>query len=206
MHIAKKKYIISSITIIPIIFSIGFIYFINQKVDYVEWDIDYPIYESLEELESDSDLIIIGEPNNIKNYVQKEDSGIVEEGYTITNFKVNHIISQNKNTEIPNEISVVEPYFDYELSLSQKVVLQAGKQIIKNEEYIPMEIGEKYLLFLYFVEEENKYIINGIHQGTYHIFKNSKTLYENNEVQDEHYNQLRKEIIDKYEKDMKEVM
>lgn len=194
----------SSIVIVLLILALGIMIYINQKTDYVSWEADYPIYYSPDDLEKNSDLIIIGSPQSIKNHVRKDERGIVEEGYTVTGFKIDSIVSENSNYEIPEQISVIEPYFDYEPSLRQKLVLSAGKQIITTENYQPMKENSKYLLFLYFVEDENVYVINGLYQGKYRIDNsNLEVYYGECKEQDYKYNsQLNELVKNKYKKEI----
>lgn len=186
----KRKITMRLIYTIAIILLLGFsgYIYINLKTDFVSFDANYPIYHSAEELENDSDLIVIGSPKSMRNYVLKDEIGIVEEGYTVTDFEIDNIISQRMDENITKKISVLEPYFDYELSLKQKLVLQVGTQIIKTEEYEPMIKNNQYLLFLRYVSEEDKYVINGIFQGKYHISGDILTYHEQSEEEDhKHY-------------------
>ncbi len=203
--IKKKitKFLISTIAIAFLLCLSGY-YYINQQTDYVSWDVNYPIYNSIEELEYDSDFIVIGTPISNQNHAIIDEYGIIEEGYTITDLKVNKVVSKNKSKEIPKKISVVEPYFNYDLSLEQKLVLLAGNQLITREGYKPMIQNGKYLLFLRFIEEEDKYIISGLYQGSYLINEYNEGHHEEHseEHEHDHYNKLKKLALDKFKKEI----
>lgn len=174
----------------------------GEKVTYNKsqaFDATYVIPSDLEALENSSEVIVKGSFTGSRE-TDKDDSLIGPS--TVSQFKVDEIYKGNVDKDT---ISVLEPY-----------------EIVKNdfiniEGYIPMEDGKDYLLFL---RENNteygkQYSIISISFGKYNL-SNTKTVqtYQksieyldevlesdfvtNSQVECDKYNNIKEEIISKY--------
>lgn len=200
--ISKQSLVVYCLFIIAIICLLSVI--LNQKVEYLSWDADNAYYGSLDELERDSNLIVIGTPLDTKNFLSVTKDNFINEGYTKTQFKVDQVLYADNGTVSTDEITLIEPYFVYEFNLQQKLLTQIDKQIIAYEEYTPMERNNKYVLFLSLNSSKDSYLINGIHQGQYNLSEFTSTprsqFYDNNS--DNHINGLRNSILNKYREEV----
>lgn len=193
VHLTMKKNILFGI-IIFIITGMGSYYYFDQKTNVVIWSADFEMYESVHELVDDSDLIVIGNPKAKKNHIVIIDDGIVEEGYTITDFKINKVVSADDIDEKAhlNDIIVVEPYYYYDDPI--------GQSLISIEGYAPMRMKGKYILFLQSNREGDMYLINGVYQGKHNInAQNSER-----DIFKDHANSihLREDVLSKYENEI----
>lgn len=176
----------------------GVYYYYEQKIKYVVWDSDIKIYASVDQLIKDSDLIVIGAPTETKNHVIIVED-MVEEAHTITNFKIDKVVSMEFSNK-SKHITIIEPYFFYNLSAAQKIVNSAGKMLISDEGYIPMDDKQRYMLFLKLHKDGDMYLINGSYQGKYNISSDHIETNHN----DSHIQTLYKEVLNKFEMEIEE--
>ena len=113
---------------------------INQ-VD-AEW---MPSAESVEELPLVSDLIIVFEPTSQENALSHFSDGLVENGYTKTSGIAQRVLKGT--VEEGSTVQITEVCY----------TTNSGSELWTIGGYLPMEIGQKYLLFLTAYDAESPY-------------------------------------------------
>lgn len=191
----KRKRLLS-ILVCFFIGLVGLYLYLEQQTQVVVWGANYKVYESVDEIEKDSDLIVIGRPIDKSNHIVLREDGTVEEGYTITKFKINKVISNTTNINRNNiqDISLIEPYFIYDEIIGQKLISIEG--------YEPMDKQEKYILFLTLNKEGDNYFINGLSQGKHNINGNNHS--KKHKYHDDN-SDLDKKVLEKFYDDIKDL-
>lgn len=150
------------------------------------------ILHSKDELVKSSELIVVAQPENNsedgKSIIKYEPTnGHPYDFYTLTNVKIMKVIKGNIE---PNTVLPVANFEGYE-----KESFKKAKKVYKTDETISFDKNKKYLLFLS-KDFDGNYRVISINQG---IFEASKDSNITNNTQ---YNNLRNDIIKKYEKDL----
>lgn len=124
----------------------------------------YKIYESIEMLQKDADVIFEIQVNEKKdNIVNYTEDNYPANGYTLTTANVIKSYSGN-NINASILVSIAEPYYEY--------ITPLGRYVDTFEGYSPMKVSGKYLLFLKENKESGYYTILGIYQGKYLLIDN----------------------------------
>ncbi|KGA97928.1 hypothetical protein AJ85_12900 [Alkalihalobacillus alcalophilus ATCC 27647 = CGMCC 1.3604] len=156
-------------------------------------------YESLEELEKEVDLVIeaqvIGNSKNVKNPTEVKESPYQLEnpyvGYTTTDIKVKKVliedVQRQKLTNPEKIIQIIEPMYQVE----------GENTIITFNDYSPLMKGNNYILFLTWHEEREQYEIHALSKGKYSV-DGTDTDEEKLTKDNKNYQDLRKQVIDKY--------
>lgn len=164
----KCNNIIRFLALIIGVFSIivvGTYIYYDQKISYSVIDADYINFSSLQELITDSDLIITDHPLSSQNYLTKTPEGYTDEAYTITDFQIDNIKKKSLIIDVVDgqTIKVIEPTYLYDK------VIKPGKIKFSIDGYQQMKQDSKYILFLKINRTGDKFLINGIIQGKYNI-------------------------------------
>lgn len=123
-------------------------------------------HKSLNELEKRSELIVSGEPVSSVNHVLTDDEGFVEEGFTITSFKIDSIYANTseKTLEAGEIIKVAEPVYTVDNGV------KPGKTQFVIEGYELMKKEGRYVLVL---RPDLTYpdlnVIVGVNEGKYSL-------------------------------------
>ena len=165
----------------------------SSEIEDVFVDAKTDLYESIEELESASDLIVIGTKlKELKSDVVYDKNGVYQIAYTYSSFQIDEIES-NKVEEAKKEITIFE----------NQAYDKKNNEILHIAGYTNMIAGNKYILYLR-MAKEGYYIplavtigkvplTNSEIKGTKVKMKNSDN--ESNEI----IENLHKEIQKKYE-------
>lgn len=168
------------------------VYSIN--LDIIEAKANHLIFETVEELYSDSDLVVVGEVlKNKVNYAGQISNESLKvsnpfDGFTLTNIKVSKILKADAErlVEVDNKnVNVLEPLFIRD------------NTVFTFEDYTELVEGANYILFLKYSEEHKAYWVNTLYQGKYNIDnkdKKEKSLEFNNQ----HFKELKDQVINKY--------
>lgn len=139
----KFKKTFSTALLVVAISSAGYMY-ADSKTEVVELQALSVKHKDLSELENRSETIITGQPLESENHVVMDEEGMLQEGFTITNFKVDGVYSNNSEKDL-NEgdiIKVAEPVYTVDNG-----VMPGQKQFVV-EGYEPMQHSDRYILVL----------------------------------------------------------
>ncbi|WP_409250591.1 hypothetical protein V1502_10440 [Bacillus sp. SCS-153A] len=127
---------------------------LSKKIVVSSGSADYPIFDSLEELEADSDLIIKGQLHGDPQIKDEYQSGVHIDSVRKSEVVIREVYKgQREEEEI---ITVYEPGFVQDNTL------------ITIEGYVPMNSSGNYILFLR--ENPNgEYVVMGVDQGKYDL-------------------------------------
>lgn len=166
----------------------------TNNLDSIEAKANHIIFETVEELYNDSDLIVVGEVLEDKvNYAAEYNSDTIMlsdpfVGFTSTNIKINKVIKADavrQEEYNKKNVNVLEPLFIRDNTL------------FTYEDYTELVEGAKYILFLKYSEKHKAYWGNSIYQGKYNI--DNKDIKEKGlEIQNQHYKDLKSEVKKKY--------
>lgn len=155
--------------------------FVSAKTD---------LYESIEELENASDLIVIGtKVKELESNVVYDENEVYQIAYTYSSFQIDEIVS-NKVKESNKEITIFE----------NQAYDKKYNQILHIEGYTNMLEGNKYILYLE-LAEEGYYIPLALTAGKVPLTNseiNGTKLKMKNARDDEIVEKLHKEIQRKY--------
>lgn len=168
----KKKFMLTFVLAIAVIggLVINHNFKNNKEIVFIHAKTDD--YNSLEELEGASKIIVIGkklDETEVKIHYSQIDSNVVLAGCTVSNFEITKVIkNENANTKIYNEniISVAENSF-YDNSTNKLYTIDGYKNMEKESEYI------------LFIKDEidDLFVIRGVNIGKVDV---NKTLNESN--------------------------
>lgn len=136
----NKKLLITISMLLLLLFGGAYKY---NTISTVEIDGNYPVYNSLEELEINADLIIVGHP--IKEFSKREhittyyDSGDIQDMYTLTEIKIKENIKKPSDSVLRNEdtITIIEPVgLIQEFDGKKKIVMHGYSELKKDSDYI----------------------------------------------------------------------
>jgi hypothetical protein len=174
----------TAIVLIGITVLFGSIYFINKnegsQVESVSMSSKHEGFSSLEELEQDSEIIIIGKKESSENFVDKvsegPEKGTINIFYTLSDVKVSKVLKNTTDKEINKSLTVLERgAFDTNVL--------GKKQYIHVEGYELMKENKKYLLFLRESESDpSQYIIKGVYYGKIPLETNDFEMSEDGKV------------------------
>jgi hypothetical protein len=150
----------------------------------------YKHYATIDELDADADLIIVGSPTQDFESRKHEktyfEDGLLQDFYTITGVKVKSIIKQpaDFNMNKANIIEIIEPI--------SVISTPEGDKKIKIENYSALKKGSFYVIFLKKNTFGNYAVLN-LEAGKYNIDKTDKDdLISNEKIE------LYKELQTKY--------
>ncbi|WP_455684924.1 hypothetical protein [Thomasclavelia sp.] len=150
-------------------------------------------YQSIEELENASDLIVIGaKVNELKSDVVYDKNGVYQIAYTYSSFRIDEIVS-NKVEESKKEITIFE----------NQAYDKKYNEILHIAGYTNMVEGNKYILYLR-LADEGYYIplavtIGKVPLTNSEINGNKLKMKNSDNESDEIIEKLHKEIQKKYE-------
>jgi hypothetical protein len=184
----KKTLTIAVIAIA--VLTTGYIYVDNQ-IKVIELSAMGVTHKDLGELEERSELIVTGVPIESENHVIMQENGIVEEGFTITSFKVEGVYEDKSGKQLNKGdiIKVAEPMYTVDNG-----VMPGQTQFII-EDYKPMQKSGRYILVLKpDVNYPELNVIVGADEGQYRLDDTVKGLIASNSKTDK----FKKELISKY--------
>lgn len=154
------------------------------------------IPDNINELENDSEfIVVIKVTDDAEEITEFDEDGIPLHGYTLTGVKILEVIS-GESSSIGDVITIYEPYY-YKF-------LGVQKYLMTIEDYKPMTINNKYILFLRNATNlgDNVYYLVGNQYGKY-IANNvilSEITTKNIDVYetDEHYIDLYIDVMELY--------
>lgn len=126
---------------------------------------DTAIYENVDDLKKDTQLVFEGSPTkNLKEFKGKDKDGF-EDGYSIREIKVTKVFKDETGKNIDNNktINLIEPIYTVDNGIVP------GKTLIVAEDYSPILESGKYLFFLNWSEEKQAYWIHALYQGKINI-------------------------------------
>ncbi|WP_143536102.1 hypothetical protein [Saccharibacillus sp. O23] len=117
----------------------------NHGLKRVNMDASYIGFNTIEDLDAHADLILVGTP--ILPFEEREhkaayyQDGVVQDFYTITDFKVDKVVKDSKQAVKNGMIQYFEPI--------SVVTQETGAKVIYSiADYQEVQQGEKYLVFL----------------------------------------------------------
>lgn len=152
----------------------------NQNLKIVSADADYPVYNSIAELEYHSDLIVEGKITGDRRLKNWESNGEVVLSANLSDFNVTQVY---KGVNPGKTITVCEPAY------------LSGDTLFTIEGYNMMKKDSKYVLFLSKTSDD-VYRIEGAHQGKYNIDNTDTEEYLGNESSKLHLDSLKKQVQD----------
>ncbi|MBJ6363051.1 hypothetical protein ACFOQM_17660 [Paenibacillus sp. GCM10012307] len=123
-------------------------------------------HKDLSELEDRSKLIVTGKPLDSENHVVKDKDGFIQEGFTITSFKIDDVYSDKTEKKIKKGdiIKVAEPLYIIDNGL------KPGQTEFVVEDYKKMNQSNRYLLVLKpDVNYSDLNVIAGGKEGQYNL-------------------------------------
>lgn len=149
---------------------------------------DLFIADNLGELKKESDIVVkVKIADKLKEYVEYDEDRTPITGYTLTNAKIEEVISGKVSNE--NSIIIAEPYYHYKVFAVQNYLMTI-------ENYEPMNTGAEYILFLRDASNigENTYYIVGNEYGKFPTDNNISDTLNNNKD----YQNLQTEVAEQY--------
>ncbi|MFD2114806.1 hypothetical protein ACFSTH_09305 [Paenibacillus yanchengensis] len=169
----------------------GYIY-ADSQTKTVEISAMSVTHKDLNELESRSELIVTGVPLDSENHVVTDEDGFVQEGFTITSFKIDGVYSDKMEKKIKEGdiIKVAEPVYTIDNGL------KPGQTEFVIEDYKKMKQSNRYILVLKpDVNYPDLNVIVGVKEGQYSLDSDGeKGLFL---VEDEAKN-FKEELVSKY--------
>ncbi|MFO1445229.1 hypothetical protein KDN24_18925 [Bacillus sp. Bva_UNVM-123] len=195
-----KKIMISSLSFL-ILYGGFYLYNVTAEPKTVYVKTKYISTESVEELESEAELIVkatkISENNEVSKLTDSGDSSIsYEEPFTIGTFSIDKIYF-DKTSQYKNEDEFqLKEFSGYTINK-----LTGVKTYIAPEDYQATEVGKSYLLFVReSMSDPGRYIIFAHHYGKYGI-DSEDSMEIANKLDDKtssKYKKIEKEIKEKY--------
>ncbi|RCX13858.1 hypothetical protein DFR58_11694 [Anaerobacterium chartisolvens] len=157
-------------------------------------------FDSIEEMESQSSLIIIGSPEkdflSCTPTIKYDDNGRYEDFFTLRKIKIDKVLKGDKDFET---IDVVEA-----AAAINNDPFKYQKDILTDEGYTPMEKGKKYLLFLKKNRNERN-IIMGVYHGKFNL--DGQDALEKKAVEKtRHYKNLKQQALEEYKNEISSVV
>lgn len=162
---------------------------VEDTVEDVELCAKIDMYDTLDEVETDSDLIVVG------TKIAEDEPTIVYEGdailyaYTLSDFHVAEVLKKGKEESYEGtEIKILEnEFYDEESRVNYHI---AG--------YNKMQTGESYILYLSYSEENNWYVPTGVVAGKIPMKDGENNVTTTDEHIKEEVEMLSKEAEKKY--------
>jgi hypothetical protein len=161
-----KKTKIIAIGILFILFFTTWYLMEDQKVTYSEVHAKQFSFKTSEEMIEFSELIVLGRAMASENFVNYDKDGFTDDAYTITQFKIDSILQEDKKTNLKagDIIKVAEPTYIVDKGISP------GKIHFSINNYQNMNDTDKYLLLLVpDVKYQDLYVISGVNEGKHNI-------------------------------------
>jgi hypothetical protein len=168
----KKKIIFMLTLAITVIGGLVFNHNFKNKKEIVYINAKTDVYDTLDELEGASKIIVIGkklDETDVRIHYSQIDSSVVLAGCTVSDFMITKVIkNENANTKVANEkiISVAENSF-YSNYTNKLYTIDGYKN---------MENGKEYILFIK-DEIDGLFVIRGVNIVKVDV---NKTLVESN--------------------------
>lgn len=164
---------------------------VNSEASYIS-------FGSIKALEEISDVIVVGTP--ILSFEEREhkvtyyDDNMIQDFYTLTDFKVEKVIKDPDQAVQDAKIKFVEP-----ISI---VTSKDGEKMIRSiADYQEIQEGEKYLVFL----KDNalgQYGVINMNNGTFDLNENEENSFHALEIEgDPTHEKLKQEALVKYDLD-----
>ncbi|MFC9542411.1 hypothetical protein ACFTQ7_21440 [Lysinibacillus sp. NPDC056959] len=187
----KFKKTLTAALLIVAISSLGYMY-ADSKTEVVELSAMSVTHKDLGELENRSELIVTGQPLDSENHVLMDEEGILQEGFTITNFKIDGVFS-NSSVKQLNEgdiIKVAEPVYIVDNGM------KPGQTQFIIEGYEPMQQFDRYILVL---KPDETYpdmnVIVGGQEGKYSL---NNVMSRGSTISEGGVHNFKEELINKY--------
>jgi len=151
-------------------------------------------YANVNALDAASDLILIGTPT--QDFVERASTntyyadGHIQDISTLTDFKIKHVIKNDEDVELEDVIRIIEPI---------SIIEQDGvKTILTVEDYVELQKGKTYILFLG-KNTYGRYSVINMNNGRFAIEEdgNSELAVMADSVQEKH-SEFQKEVLEKY--------
>lgn len=166
---------------------------------------NYKKYESIEELDKDAELILIG--NTKTDFMQRQHhasfmpNGALADFYTLTDFNVKEVVKQPKDFSLDTNkvIKIIEPASFIEEEKIQDKITKVNT-IIKDETYEPLEKNIDYVVFLK-RNDNGEYSIINMYRGKFEIKKDvNPNLHEDSHGDDitKPYLKMKEDVLKKY--------
>ncbi len=149
-------------------------------------------HEDLSELENRSELIVTGQPLESENHVLTDEEGFVQEGFTITNFKVDGVYSNKSEKQLKEGdiIRVAEPVYIIDNEM------KPGQTQFIIEDYKPMQQSDRYILVLKpDVTYPDLSVIVGGQEGQYNL---NNDMVKGSTISEGGAQNFKEELINKY--------
>ena len=150
---------------------------VYNSISDVNIESNYISYDDISKLDTESDLIIIG--NTVQDFEDREhvatyfDDGTLEDFYSITNIKVHKVFKGVDEIKNGDYLNIIEPG-----SIIQTV---EGKQRLLREDYQPLEKNKQYILFLK-KNDNGQYSIINMNLGKLDLSDKDKIFNLNNKA------------------------
>jgi len=151
-------------------------------------------YANVNALDAASDLILIGTPT--QDFVERASDntyfsdGHIQDISTLTDFKIERVIKNEEDVELEDVIRIIEPI---------SIIEQDGvKTILTVEDYVELQKGKTYILFLG-KNTYGRYSVINMNNGRFAIEEdgNLELAVMADSVQEKH-SEFQKEVLEKY--------
>jgi len=187
----KFKKTLTAALLIVAITSLGYMY-ADSKTKVVELSAMSVTHKDLGELENRSELIVTGQPLDSENHVLMDEEGILQEGFTITNFKIDGVFSNSSVKQLSEGdiIKVAEPVYIVDNGM------KPGQTQFIIEGYEPMQQFDRYILVL---KQDETYpdmnVIVGGQEGKYSL---NNVMSRGSTISEGGVHNFKEELINKY--------
>jgi hypothetical protein len=164
-------------------------------------------YSSLEEMESDTPLIVIGKKINGESIIERDEEGTPLYYFTLSDFEVKSVIK--------NETGQVIDKNQHIKILETTAYEEKHKQVLSVSGYIPMEDNKQYLLYLNPNDSEDgpavgSFNIQSVVFGKFAFEKDKQVKEKLEEKETKHYEKdilkIHKEMANEVEKKYKHII
>lgn len=162
----------------------------DQKVKTVIVNGNYLVYETVEELQAASDLVVIATPTGKQKSVVNG-SGMSKNGWMLTEIRIDKVIKSSEKQDIKEGmiISVTEPYYIADDGI------EPGKVKVIPEQYTAAQSGSQYVLFLAPDGRSKTYGVYTGPQGKFNI--DGKDVEEDKELEGANA-ELKQQVLAKF--------
>jgi hypothetical protein len=148
-----------------LVIALGAWYFnADQKIKTVVVNGNYLVYETVEDLQAASELVVIATPTGKQKSVVTG-SGMSKNGWMLTEIRIDKVIKPDEKQEIKEgmTVSITEPYYIADAGI------EPGKVMVIPEEYTAVQAGNQYVLFLAWDGRSKTYGVYTGPQGKFNI-------------------------------------
>jgi hypothetical protein len=148
-----------------LVIALGAWYFnADQKIKTVVVNGNYLVYETVEDLQAASELVVIATPTGKQKSVVTG-SGMSKNGWMLTEIRIDKVIKPDEKQEIKEgmTVSITEPYYIADAGI------EPGKVMVIPEEYTAVQAGNQYVLFLSWDGRSKTYGVYTGPQGKFNI-------------------------------------